>query len=415
MNGYLALGPLEGTLNSKYYGRFHRSIPNLEGPLNFPQRVPRADFFEELVEIGGGSRISTRFRKLVDPHRKRCAALLRRKAPLQDREAWELINRAKLLLRYASFDHICNWRLPSTQNPNLKIELKLVREQARIYRDLSKGKSPPLGGLAAISKIALRNRSVSDSTLVYCAGRYLVAKFRYKFRAKAEPFDRHLARALERSLAAMDAPDSFSIIRRAVGYRALAMVPSYSIAQRGVFLSSMSRINCSLEATRAGNLDYLCILENSYTSSQTLAKWEQQRGRNLMVVMRLNQMIKIDPKDSVGHSELGLHHYNSDEPIKAAKYFRRAAQLGPPAVGMNWYYFGLCELAAGRNQSAIKAFGKAISTDPHGISAWLELFDLAGQQNQNKKQKGIARHLLAKPGLRGQLDENEIFSLSKCL
>ena len=293
---------------------------------------------------------------------------------------------------------------------DVAFELRAIQEQARIHASLSSNCPVSLGDFKKLAVEVLNQDGLSASTRMALLSQYGVAQARYQNSPEDALFLNETSLELIKSLKSL-AKDSSLLnqLRQAVAYRGLAMVSSFSVQERSDFMLKSLKLSEAVSST--SELEKRVIRENLYTTCQSFAKWELFHHRDASAENFLEKMIELDPCDSTGYSELGLFFYQRKGYSKAAALFEKAATLGPPALGMNRYYQGLCAAELGLREEARELWQKAIECDPYAVSPWLEIFEQSRELNQLDQAKKTAEIILENFHLREQLDLNEVENL----
>lgn len=125
----------------------------------------------------------------------------------------------------------------------------------------------------------------------------------------------------------------------------------------------------------------------------------------------LTEMIKLDPYDSTAYGELGFFLLDQNCIDEAAVNFARAAQLGPPAVGMHTYYYAKSLQLLGNHEAAVSALYEVTKIDNEALSPWLDLIEYNLEIKEMDKAKEIITNVLKNPTYRSQLEADEISQL----
>lgn len=119
-------------------------------------------------------------------------------------------------------------------------------------------------------------------------------------------------------------------------------------------------------------------------------------------------MIQIDPYDSTGYTEFGLALVDNSQYTEGIKYFEKAVQFGPPAVGMNAFFLAQCQMEIKDYKKAISSFSLCIKLDPQAISPLLELYRYYKSNRQKQQCMKIKTKILNNFTLVEQLTNEEL-------
>ncbi len=92
-----------------------------------------------------------------------------------------------------------------------------------------------------------------------------------------------------------------------------------------------------------------------------LGNWEQ-------VISQYNEILRIDPKNSIANYRLGLIYYGREDYSTAFKYFEQVVNLYPFDYNASLYY-AWTNLRLGKKREARVLFGKVLMIQPNDASA----------------------------------------------
>ena len=82
--------------------------------------------------------------------------------------------------------------------------------------------------------------------------------------------------------------------------------------------------------------------------------------------------VAADPKDAIGHFNIGFIRHRRGERREAIEAFKRATAL-KPLIDRAWYGLGLAHAELGEHASAAEAFERAAQIQPMNPHAWYHL------------------------------------------
>lgn len=389
------------TLNARFYGELWRRVDGASpsaaaasAPFDrrfpFPQRIPKTGFFDELfADRAARARFERRRRWLRQAFHAARAQAATNPAPMLNLGHW--------LLRWDAFPD--NVGAVRGLDVGARFELEHLKNLARLGRSLSAAR--PVAGRDAMGRLAeLALERLTPVATVPFLTMFVVSAFRYPASPELRAEANDAAVPLERTLA-RHVPGTFQERLH------------FAVAHRGIAMADLPKTRKSWHLERAleiseylapsGPLERLVAAENALTLRQTLAKWALATGNLGDAEAHLRTMVAIDRCDSTALSELGLFLLEQERFTEAERTFRKAAELGPPAVGMNRFFEGLCSKHRGRLVRAAAAFREAAKRDPLALSPHLELLTLpAGRPGTALRRRTVA-HVLGTPMLRRQL------------
>lgn len=411
-SGYIGKKYNQATLNSQYYGLFFDEIINsyksYTSILPFPQRVPRSGFFDEIIalEVKG-------FKKKVE---KTTAVLVNRymsasadlgSCPAEDNTR-KFLNWGNLLLRYGHLDEIMRY-FPTHYSGPYELEIKLLRESSVIERQLSNDKSISVNALLLLADKFIPHKETTTREKIMLLNSLIVYFYRHQ-KISAKRFDIvNYSHSLSKLLETVDYDNFIGNLYASIAFRGLAMVSDFDIPTQNSFIYHAEQLARSLQGEN--QLEQIVAAENFYTCLQTLSKWSQINNDFTMAERHLLEMIKLDPYDSTGYSELGFLALKMNEIENASLHFEKAMELGPPGTGMNAYYYAKCQEKMGKNDEAINYLYHSASLDRQAISPWLDLLEHYNNNNQQQEAKRIANHIYSTSVLMEQLEHDEITQL----
>lgn len=405
--GYVGVASACASLNSAFFAEYWRCNPGDEVLVQFPLRVPRRGFHEELRdnETAAGARA-------WQAQRARVASMAQRLGVEQ--ALWMPIHALNVLgtaLRYGIFEFPALADLPpprTGQAHDYQIQLQLYI--GRLSTAISDSAPPPYAQIQSLSLLAHQDRALDPEVRAHLFNTYLVASARYRDESVslADGLLNQTSGFL-RDYLTQSRPTGFrSCMSHSSLWRGLAMWEGLTAEQKTQCLAQAS--HCAERAQPGNPVERLLHAENDVTLNLTLAKW---LGRtDPAVKMRyLNRITELDPWDATAYSELALLHYKREQWSEAIRHFDKAIELGPPALGMNSHFRADIDLRLGREDSAEHLFRRAARIDPQGLSPRLALFELLQRQGRRPQARVAAQEILDHPDLRGQLDDHELLAL----
>lgn len=408
--GYLGEQTDTLTLNSKFYALFNLNFAEEALKLGdeiklFPQRIPRKDFFHELLQLEG-----VNFKIGLNARLYDLKSHLLRVSQIASNTHDEMlirhyINWISLCLRHGCFDEIVNLPNPHPDQP-FSLEIQLLKEASIIENQLSSYLPISTDRYHELAKIHLNSTQVSLREKIILTNQLIVTHYRHGDEKSRLHSIIEYAKQLEGLLNAFESSNFLNQLYCSVGYRGLAMVSEFGHEKQQTFLNRAESIAMSMNPE--SDSDKIIAEENKLVCFQSIAKWHQFNNKMDAAESYLNKMIEIDPYDSTGHSELGFHHLKQENFHEAAICFKSALILGPAGTGMNAYYYAKCLEQLDRKNDAIEFLFQSAELDPQAISPLLDLIDLYIQQKETVKAHSIAKHILNTELLNEQLDSNEI-------
>jgi tetratricopeptide (TPR) repeat protein len=423
--GYLGVRVDGLSVNSAFFAEFYSDRSAWESMLVFPQRIPRTDFFEELLS-GQPAEVRSLWKD-------RLQTLIEARNQLVDKNTaqstqWDLameaplINLERALLRLGALEVLVKAAPVEGMSADGRLELALVRATAELSAELSQGLVPSLRGLKACVDLCSENTGHDIRVAIITLA--VASAFRYfregEWLRLASEWTTQLLEHLEST-----APDSFRrLILHSMAYRAAAMDGSrgkefqqqaldraLQFAEAAVS-PEMESLAMELPAPiqTLGTLERLAARDNLFTLCQTLSKW-YGRKEPAVALQYYDRMVALDPFDSVAYSERGLFEFNRGEFQSACSDFEKAAILGPPGIGMNLYFLGKTQSKLGNLPVAITTLQLSEKADPMAVSASLELVEIYKQLGDATNASRVARRILDDTGLSDQLEDTELQGL----
>ena len=152
------------------------------------------------------------------------------------------------------------------------------------------------------------------------------------------------------------------------------------------------------------------MIDNLCTCLLSVAKWNIQVENYTKAEALFSEICELDPFDSVGYCEMGVLLHRVNRFSDAAYYFKKAALLGPPGVGMNTYFQAKCLEQISSQEKFVSVLHQAAEIDKNAISPLLDLFHYYKDQCPSNS-KNIAKKILSSPILKKQLTQHEINNL----
>jgi len=414
-HGYTGKIYKNSTRNSQYYSLFLDLLSKLPDSINhviaFPQRIPRKDFFKELYELE-----SKEFRKnfdsminiFINNHINSLENLI---CDNSENNAREYINWSNILLRYGKFESIIKYFPINYCGPN-HLEIKLIKETAKIELLLSNNISIRIDDLLELVDQFYNNITISNIEKIKILNQLIVYSYRHKIdHASKKIFN--LSKYLLSYVEILEKKTFINIYQCSIAYRGIAMVLGFSNETRASFLNES--LNLARYLQPKCELERMVSLDNLFTCTQSLAKWSLENNQLKLAEENLLQLIKIDPYDSTGFSELGFFYIKNEMYDKAAHYFKVALELGPPGTGMNIYYYALCLEKLGNKNKALNFLYLATEIDKLAISPWLEILNYYLNDESYEKARKIAVNIYNDENLMEQLEHDEILFIKNII
>ncbi len=406
--GYLGIKHEQLTLNSSFYAGLFGDKHDLDKQIIIPQRVPKKELFDELLlleESTTAQLLKTHRRNLVQSMHSALNFLKKNNSKQR-----YFLNWLNILLRYGLFNEICELNsnhLKSLMNESDFIEFELIRASA--YSRIAESEEELSIHLFKLANVVLSSTNLIKRVQVLVLNYVIVAAYRFQVKL---PYDNCLKQCCEKliDLLKNEIENDFgSLIRKSVAYRGLAMVTELDFDLKNQFINQAEFLARTIKISNS--FEKLIVKENLYTCLQSQAKWNQLLNEFDAAKSNLTEMIKLDPYDSTGYAELGFFFLAQNCIEEASINFSRAAELGPPAVGMHTYYYAKSLQLLGNNKAAISALYEVTKIDKEALSPWLDLIELNIEINAIDKAKEIITHVLKNPTYRFQLEADEISQL----
>lgn len=414
--GYIGEASTNATLNSRYYALFFNEkidqSPSFSQIMVFPQRIPRAEFFEELC-----SQETSYYKEHIDKvianikgnHKSALQSLLTTNS---EQAARIYINWSNMLLRYGCFEHLIN-HFPKNYCGSFALEIELIKESAKIELLLSQDEAISIDELLELSERFLENPHTSDREKIMLLNQIVVNFYRYKDKSTNNPKVFDLSKKLLDLIQNFENKNFINMLYSSVAYRGLAMASEFGSDMQASFLKKAEVLARNMQGK--SEIENIVAKENLYTFLQTMSKWNLFISDMDKTIKCLLEMIEIDPYDSTGQSELGFLSFQMEAYSKAAVYFKKSIELGPPGAGMNAYYYAKCLEMLGMKTEAINYLYESATLDKKAISPWLDLLEYYSGKNEIEHSKKIAKHIYESPILMGQLEEDEVANLQNIL
>jgi tetratricopeptide (TPR) repeat protein len=399
--GYLGLEENDLTLNASFFYTLFKEKTNFDDMIIFPQRIPQMDFFEEIHQAQNPA-IQLELEK-----RKR-EFYLNAINSADNSNHRIFINWLNILLRYGCFDEILRTTqlISNNLDVNDSLEYNLIIEITK-QKLLHGNESKDINGLENLAESVLDKDNSSIRIRVLVLNFIIVSNYRFGYKLN----DVLLTKCVEQLIFLVDslADDFGSVIRKSVAYRGLAMVDYFDNQQEQKCMSLAETF--ARNAIPKSTLQVIVARENLVTCLQTLSKWNIHNNNIKLAEESLIEMISLDPNDSTGYAEMGFLLFNHNRIDEAATFFQKAANAGPPAVGMHLYYYAKCLLILNRGDDAEKILYESIEIDPFAITPCLELVSYYQSSGKLSNAKKIISMILSESKYRDQLTSDEILIL----
>lgn len=400
--GYVGLEAAHLTLNARFFAWFWAEGVHSLGQrgLLFPQRVPRDGFFEELLTVEVP---------------ESWAAIQAKKNILLDRlaehpDAGNLtIDLMNALARLGELEVVATTPVPDRLDCAEDARLQGLLATYRISFAVSRGETPDLEPLATLCR-QLDGRSEFPPLIRAAFGnRLLVSCVRYAPNSKVLFEAAARVPSLIRTLETESPVSLGDRLSHSTIWRGLAMSPDMDATfQR----RCLDRAWETLDKPIISRIEQTLIDELRCTLLQTEAKWLFKHRSVEDGIAALRRMELLDPHDSTAPSEIGLALVRCGQFEEALVSFTRAIALGPPALAMNWFLRGQCEVALNRRVEACASFATCAEIDHLAVSPWLELWRIYEFDGAHEEAARCSRHILEDDTLRSQLNEEELLEIS---
>ncbi|MGQ3892024.1 tetratricopeptide repeat protein [Legionella sp. CNM-4043-24] len=403
--GYLGIKHSQLTLNSTFYAELFGGNSDIDRQIILPQRVPKKELFDELLlleENTAAELLITHRNMLVESMHNAFNLLNENKSKQRF-----FLNWLNILLRYGLFSEIYALdtnHIQSLMNPSDFIEFELIRLNA--YFRIAESDETLNGYLNNLANAVLSGTNLSKRVQVLVLNYVIVAAYRFRFKLSYEECLKICCEKLI-DLLKNDLENDFgTLIRKSVAYRGLAMVEEFDTNLRSQFLDQAEFVARNINVSNS--CDELIAKENLYTCLQSQFKWNRQFNHFEAAKSNLTEIIKLDPYDSTGYGELGFFFLEQNCINEASVNFARAAELGPPAVGMHTYYYAKSLQLLGNNEAAVSSLYEVTKIDKDAVSPWLDLIEYYLEIKAIDKAKEIITSILKNPTYRSQLEADEI-------
>jgi len=403
--GYLGEHYKGAAVNSAFFYEISKNKSLLNADICFPQRVPKIGYFRELRDLECEN-FSKKFdlavnQILFDLHTTIDNQLKNKK----------LINLLYLMMRYSLFDAILNLQFPNTSHACLGSEIKLIKEFARIEKCISCGDAMlNINTLIEFSQEAMYEKRFDKKLNLLLLNRIIVLVHRHHALINPET----LTQVLSQHILDINnyQPNSLNdYILLSIIYRGIAMASSIGEDKQEMYLFCAE--NYARNLVPQAKWQQLVVIDNLCTCLQTLSKWHLSKNRFTQAETCLREMCELDPYDSAGYCEMGMLLGRLERHKEAEEYFRKAAELGPPGVGMNTYFRAKCIEKTTSISEADPILRQAYHFDKNAISPLLDLFyHYKNNHNQTELQKIIST-ILSSPVLVDQLTEQELAEIRR--
>jgi tetratricopeptide (TPR) repeat protein len=407
-SGYCGVKRQFQTLNSTFFSEFWDTCGGIQGLLDglaagiqFPQRCPKTEFFNEVLR-NESPEGQTRLRQHLDDLSS--AAQYAVSQNPSDRHVVNVLHPLmNLLIRYGLGEKLFEF-------PHLEINSKLrwnYSANLEIYKNIHK--SDVVGDIQFDEMVKLLNQYDQFSTVegrLSILSRMIVTSVR--FNAHLPDRDKYISIVHENIGHLMCISDlSFEDrLRWSCILRGIAMTPELAQTTVNKLMSMAHKVADGLNGQ--GNRIRECLKsEILATQFQSESKMAKEQSDFYLQRASIEQMIHLDPFDSTGYSELGFYWFYRSEWQKAVENFQHAVLLGPPATSMNYYFLGKSHSSLGNLQFAENSFLSSIEKDDLAVSPIIELVGLYRSLGRTDESKKWAALLLGNEDLLSQLEDDE--------
>lgn len=409
-SGYIGVKEDKAAITSRYFSIILNDNTLLEERLIFPQRIPRIDFFYELMRLEDRS-----FKKEFDAVKTKLKNRIKTLINTQNKTDSQVINYLNLLLRFGGFSDVLTLleAFKKHEGSN-QLEILFIKEIAKIEIDLSHDALPNLLSLKNLCDEVLEN--LSDKKYLNLALRILNRLTVYHFRNGSNLGNQDVNQYMYILLDEVKKiiPVHFSdYILKSVVYRGLAMHHISGEKTQGEALKQAEIL--ARNAKYQSELEKIIYQDNLLTCLQTLSKWNYLMGDIDMAESNLEEMMHIDPHDSVVFSEMGIFLMKQSRYMDAVTYFNRAVVLGPPGKGMNLFLQAKCYEKLNAMNEYVECLNQCTLADEKALSPLLDLFYFYKATNSTMEYKEFSRKILFNPELKAQLKSDERLILEENL
>ncbi|HVV69213.1 MAG TPA: hypothetical protein VG895_00125 [Patescibacteria group bacterium] len=411
--GYLGKKHENATLNSRFYAEMFSQNLSFREIILFPQRIPKSGFFQELV-AHESPEFMKEFNDISSMIKKNAIASANKVSFEQSNSNLrELINWIYIMMRYGLSQEIITNKVYEIKIEPFNLEFETAKETAKIEVCLSSGATIDLTGLIQLSKQCLTQTNIPSREEIILLNRLVVYFYRHNQFSEYKNIILSFAQRLIDIIEHQSNDTFLNKIYASVVYRGLAMVIDMGKAFQQDCLDKSEQIARNIIGETV--FEEISAKENLLTLLQTKSKWTMRNQDYKYTESCLLEMIDLDKHDSTGYSELGLFYSNNELYQDALPMFKKAIQLGPPAIGMNAYYYGKCLELSGNIEMAMTAFYEAAQLDEQSLSPWIDLFFIYINANQGYLAKKIAQHIFNTAILKEQLSDEEVIKIKSIL
>jgi len=358
--------------------------------------VPRIGFFEELCSLESKA-FNTHFNMLIEN--------LNHKIKQKHINKHLLLNCIKVLLRYGKAEYVVNFSPLKSYSFPLRIEIAFLKICAKIELDLANKNKPDLSELVSLINRILPSKNITQRFKLLALNKLIVNYFRYVCQNQSIIVIERYVQIAYKKLSDFHIKDSQDSLLIAYICRGLAMSSTLTEQEKRLLLEKSEKLSRSLFSDII--IENIVYKENLYTTLQTMAKYALYHNKADIAISRLHEMINLDPFDSTAYSELGLLLFEQENYAEAIQMFHQARTLGPPGVGMNFYYEAKCHEFLGNMIKYVSLLESTTRIDPFAISPWLDLLDYYKNTAQNDMILKISKLILNQEILMEQLTTEE--------
>lgn len=394
--GYVGRVSETATLNSRFFYNVLNSLSVLDSPLIFPQRVPKVDYFKELIALE---------LKCFEDEFLNITKKLQNLVSVSHQTNNLLLNSLKLLMRYGGSQFVIDFSCRHNLSDDIALQMDFLKICSNIQVDLSKGSKPDLYPLSKFTDKVIVSYHCSINFKIIVLNRLIVNYFRYKLEGNIYiPIDKFVNNLLV-SLKKIDGRVKSNRLLIAYSYRGVSMSNTLSEEEKRWFLLTSEKLSRGLHSENI--IENVVYQENLYTTLQTLAKYAINTGNPDHATNYLKEMIYLDPFDPTAYSELALLLLEQGHYAESALYFEKSKLLGPPGVGMNIYYEAKCYESLGDVERYISLLKESSVIDPYAISPKLDLLEHYMNINFHEKVIEISHEIIHDDVLFSQLTVDE--------
>ncbi|MBV8803206.1 MAG: hypothetical protein JO131_09670 [Gammaproteobacteria bacterium] len=406
--GYIGKKHPCATLNSAFYSHILRNKYLLENYLCFPQRIPKVGYFKEIILLEDNSYK----KKIYDINNYFLKNLSENIFAIQRSELnkIKILNLLKMMLRYSMFNKIIFLDIPDTLDNLFNLEIKFIKELAKIESNYKEDNSVNLDGLLHL--IELSASTASKELRIRLFNRIIVLHYRYQSNIEITLIEQLLSTHIK-DVDQYTGNTFNAVILKSLAYRGIAMASNLGTNKQIEYLAKAEYY--ARKVSYSNEIEKILTIDNLCTYLLTKSKWYSHVKNYNSAKENLLEIISLDPFDSVGYCEMGILLSKQKNFLEAKRYFAKAASLGPPGVGMNTYFQAKCSEYLGIEKDYYKNLLNAALIDKKSLSPMLDLFRYYKSKKIKSRSIKTARNILSSNILCEQLLPEELSELTLAL